>query len=366
MSITLIVDVGSSSVGAALVSISKDTAPKVLLSTRSQVAAPNEPERSHSLATIITALESTVATIGSNHPAVHKTHIIFSSPWYTSETKTIKKEYDSPTVITHHIIKQLTEEAENKLTEKPKSDEKPVEHRIICTKLNGYNVPDPYNKKAKSVEVAFFASFIAKDLLESVDRVIGKYFHNRNNEISSFSLAAFSAMSGIFPAEKNYLIVDIRGEVTDLSLVNEGILIKSLSFPQGKDELARVAAQNLGQSQSGALSAIGLAFRGESDPTAKANVIKSIETFKQAWSQSYTKALQDISAGLVGATLLPPTHFLIADKDTEAFFENVMNEIKKDGSLYLLKHLNVRDFLETSSVPTDPFLALESIFVTMI
>jgi cell division ATPase FtsA len=304
------------------------------------------------------ALETAITAAAANRVTVHKTHIIFSSPWCTSQTKVIKKEYDLPISVTRHTIEQLAKEAEDKFAAESKSDGGMIEHRIICTKLNGYQTSDPYNKKARSVEVVFLGSTVAKDVLESVHRIVGKYFHIRNNETSSFSLAAFSAISGILPAERDFLIVDIRGEVTDLSLVTDGVFTKNLSFPQGKDELVQVVANNSGQSQAAALSAINVAYRGDAQAATQTEMEKFAGTFKQTWLQSYTKALQDISAQSV-------TLFLIADSDVEMFFEKILNEAKKEGNLYLLKHLNARSFIDPSSVSSDPFLALESIFVTM-
>lgn len=360
---TLVVDIGSSSVGAALVSVSKGAPPKILFSTRSPVVLQNESERGHSLSSVISALESVMKTVSSERVVAHKSHIIFSSPWYLSKTDITKVDYDAPTLVTHHNIDQLVKEVEKKFVVESSSDDEVVEHRVIRTKLNGYDTSNPYNKKAKSVEVTFYSSTIAKDVLNSVRRIVGKYFHIRNNEMSSFSLAAFSAISAIFPTERDFLIVDIRGEVTDLSLISDGVLTKSLFFPQGKNALINSVSVGSGQSLTAALSLLGTALNGNCESTIPADIIKFTETFKQAWLQSYTKTIQDMS-GPVG--IMPQTIFLVADSDTEVFFENVLNEIKKDSSLHLLKHLNVSSFVETSSVSSDPFLALESIFVTMI
>jgi cell division ATPase FtsA len=363
--VTLVIDIGSSSVGAALVLISKEVVPKIFFSTRLHIALQNESEKSRSLTAVTTALESVIKTVAAEHSVIHKTHIFFSSPWYFSETKIIKNEYDSPTLITHHTIDQITKESERKFVENSKSSGEIVEHRIIRTRLNGYDTSNPYNKKAKKVEVTFFASMVAKDVLESVRRIIAKHFRVHRDDVSSFALAAFNSISGILPSERDYLIVDIRGDVTDVSLITDGALIKSVSFPQGKNNLIQNVANNSGQSQSAALSLIKVAFHNDSDPGVKIDVQKNAEKFKQVWLELYAKTLQEITGG--GAdVILPQTIFLMADSDIDMFFENIGNEIKNNGDIRSLRHLNFRDYVETSSVPTDSFLALESIFVTMI
>ena len=247
--VTLIIDIGSSSVGGALVSNTKGSSPKILFSTRLSVVLQNESERGRSLAAISVALESVLKTISAEHIVFHKSHIIFSSPWYISETSVLKIDHDQPTFVTRHAIEQLTKESEKKFIEEASSSHpngEIVERRVIRSRLNGYDTTKPYNKKAKNVEITFFASIVQKDVIEAVHRILDKHFHLRNNQISSFSLAAFSAISSLKPEYNDFLIVDVRGEVTDLSLVAGGALMKSLSFAQGKNALTKSVAENSG------------------------------------------------------------------------------------------------------------------------
>lgn len=355
---TLVVDVGSSSVGAAIVLVSKSITPEILWSTRLPIALQNESERGRSLTAMLQTLESVMQAVVAEHKHIHKTHVIFSPPWYVSETNISKISYDAPKLITRGVIEQLTKEAEKKNIEDFSSKGEIVEHRIIGSRLNGYNTSNPYNKKARSVEIAFFVSAVAKDVLESVCRVVGKHFHIKSGDVSSFSLVAFSTISKILPNEQDYLIVDIRGEETDLSSVINGVLMKSSSFSQGKNALVQTVIGSSGQSPAAALSLISTTLHGNSESSVQADITKALETFKQAWLQDYTKTSQDMPTA--------PTFFLMADSDIELFFENILNEIKNDGKLHLLKQLNLKDHVKGSSVLVDPFLALESIFVTMI
>lgn len=361
MSVTLIVDIGSNSVGAALVSVSKSTVPKVLFSIRLPTILPKDSEKVRSLSVTLSTLESVLEKVGAEHVSIQKTSIIFSSPWYTSQTKAIKREYTTPTLITRRLIEDLTKETDDKFTEGSVNNKKVIERQIIHTKLNGYNTSNPYNKKAVSLETVSFTSFMEKETLNSICRVIEKYFHNRNSKVSSFSLATFNVISSILPAESDFLIVDVRGEVTDVSLVLDSALIKNVSFAQGKNALAQAVADSSGQSTTAALSLISTALGDHGEQTVQEDVLKSSEAFKQSWLQSYTKTIQEISAGAV----IPPTIFLLSDIDVETFFENILKEARENGKLNLLKHLNLKSYLDTTSVSTDSFLALESIFATM-
>jgi len=362
--ITLVVDVGSSSVGAALVSASKEAQAKVVYSTRLSCPVPDSAgaDRNYYITAVSQTLEQVMKTVLDQHHPIHGYHIIFSSPWYSSQTNVTRIDHNSPALISRHAVEKLVDESEQKFISESGANSEVVEHRVIRTKINGYETADPYNKKTKSAELTFYVSLIAKDILEAVRRIIEKNFHSRNSEISSFSLAAFSALASIVPEEKDLLIIDVRGEVTDISVVIDAALMKTSSFPQSKNGLIRTIASGLGQSPEAALSMIDLAYRGSGDATAEANVAKFAEAFKQEWLQEYNKTIQDLST----AFALPQRIFILADDDVDMFFERVLSETRNYGNLLTLKHLDLQKIIDPASVPTDPFLALESIFVTIV
>ena len=358
--VILIVDIGTSSVGAALVA--KDTLPKVLFSTRSQISPQSNPDIQRSFVVIKQTLELVLKSVVAEGKLFDKLHLFFSSPWCVSKTSVLKVEHEKPILVTRGVIDKLTKEAEEKfLTESVASGEI-VEHSITRTKLNGYEVADPFNKKAKDIEIALFSSVVSAELFAAVREVIHKNFHIKHEEVSSFLLAAFNAISGIMPKERDFMIVDVRSEVTEISLIFDGALTKNIFFPLGKNGLIKAVSDNSNQSLSAALSLISLALQGDSDSDSKINVARFSETFKKDWVAFYTKSTQEILAGSV----VPQTIFLVADQDVEKFFETTLNETKKDADIHPLKHLNIKDYLETSSMLLDQFLALESIFVTMI
>jgi cell division ATPase FtsA len=359
---TLILDIGSGTVGAALVSASKDTPPKILFSTRlpvpvgSSVSSVNRP-----FSVVTETLESVIKTISEQHTTPHALHIFLSSPWSVFKTDVLKLDYPSPTLITHRTVERLTKEAEKKFAGESHASGEIVERRIIQARLNGYETFNPYNKKAKSVEVTFFVSMVASDVSEAIRRCVDRYFHIHHDQISSFSLAAFNAVSRLMTDTRDFVMVDVRGDATDLSLVVDGALTKSVSFAQGKDALIKTVADGLGQSPISALSMLAVALQGAGEPTAQEKTIQSAAFFKQNWIQEYSKAMQEISGSASAQGV-----FLIVDADTEKFFENILNENSNENNIRLLKHLNVHQYVEAGESAPDIFLALEAIFVTMI
>lgn len=361
--VTLVVDIGSSSVGAALVSVSKGSTPKILFSARLPVVLQSEQVHQHrTFAGIIRVLEQIMEKVAGERTAINKSHIIFSSPWHLSKTNILKIDHEKPITITRDVIGKLIDEAEKKFISESHTDNKIVGHKVIRTRLNGYDTSNPHGKKAKNLEITFHGSVVAKKALESICRVIEKHFHTQDQNASAFPLVVWSAISAIMPDKRDYLIVDVRGETTELSLVTEGALMESLSFPQGKNALIQSVSDNLGQSSAAGLSLLNIIVHGNSWPSARTDVARSVQTFRQKWLEEYKETIRN----MYSKAIEPAVIFLVADPDVETFFESILSETKKGGSLHTLKHLNLKKFVETSSISEDLFLALESIFVTML
>ncbi|HAO64683.1 TPA: hypothetical protein DCQ44_01745, partial [Candidatus Taylorbacteria bacterium] len=248
--VSMVVDIGNSSVGVALVSVEKNVAPKILFSTRVHMPMQNKPERERKVLSVTSTLETVMSTVMSQHIPIQCSHIFFSAPWYISTTEVIKAEHETPQIFTHRTIEQITKGVESKLMHSTELKSELVERRIIRTKLNGYETSGPNNMKATSVEVVFYASLVSSDILAAVKRVIEKHFHIRHNQVSTFSLAAWSAITSLMPEYRDFFIVDVRGEETDVSLISNGVLLKNTSFSKGKNSLARSVSASAGQSHT--------------------------------------------------------------------------------------------------------------------
>ena len=377
--VVLVIDIGSDSVGGSLSLLSKDQAPKILYSFRSTIVWHEPPEKGHFLIGITKALEHVIKNVAGHsvrvlphtsfgHLKVHRSHIVFSAPWYVSQTKVFKIEHKQPILVTKNFVDKLFKDEIEKFTNEAQTTANSqifqnlqvVERRIVSTRLNGYEVSNPFDTKANRVEVTFFVSFVSKDILDATRKVIDTHFHIKHEEISSFPLAAFTAFSGFMPKIQDFLIVDVRGEVTDLSVISNGTLLENTSFPQGKNGLIRTVADGLQQSFHTALSSLKIVLHKNGTSALQESVNKFVESFKLVWLDLYVKTLPSLAVGDNAAK----TIFLVGDPDTEIFFENILKEVKNFPSVHPLKKADLKKYVELNSNFNDPFMALETIFVS--
>ena len=376
--VVLVIDIGSDSVGGSLSLLSKDQAPKILYSFRSAIVWHEPPEKGYFLIGITKALEHVIKNIAgrglrflpAGHHKIHRSHLVFSAPWYVSQTKVFKIEREQPVLVTQDFVDKLFKDEVDKFTNETQAaahsqifqNLQVVERRIIRARLNGYEVADPFHKKAARIEVTFFVSLISKDILEATRKIIDGHFHIKHSEVSSFPLVAFNAFTSVMPKTQDFLIVDVRGEVTDISLVSNGALLDNVSFPQGKNGLVRTVADGLQQSFHTALSSLKIALHNNGTQASRDSVNKFAEAFKTVWLDSYNKTVQSSTAN----SCAQKTVFLIGDSDLEIFFENIFKEMGNIAELHPLKKTDLKKYIDMSSAFNDPFLALETIFVNQL
>ena len=367
--IVLAIDISSGSVGAAVVELREADAPKILYSSRLPITTSLFQNRKHLLFAVSEALEHVITQVEKHtvhlgyYGKIRRSHIVFSSPWYKFETKVLMIKHKSPIAVTHEVINKVIKTEEKRFAaEVQLSGAEIVESRIIRTRLNGYDTPNPYGKKSANIEITFFVSLISKDILDETRRVLGSHFQHEKIEVSSFSLAAFTAIGGLMPDARDFIIVDVRGEMTDVSVVRDGSLYSSISFPNGRNGLIRVVAETTKNSLHGALSSIITASHGHLRPSLHMVLNNAIEPWKKLWLQSYTDAVKNIMSGVVA----PKTIFLMGDSDTEVFFEKILVDMNYDATVYPLKKTDLSSYVEMTPAFHDPFLALETIFINQL
>ncbi len=375
--LAVIFDIGSGSVGGALAIISKEHTPKLLYTVRLPVVWQEKPEPGQFLASIIRTVHQVSENIerkGLLHLRftkfsvrhIKKIYAVFSSPWYISQTKILTIDKKSTILVTKDLIDSLIKQEEKQFTESLDTGAhshvfdhaEVIERGIIRTRLNGYDTPNPYNKKASIIEITFFMSFVSKDILEAVKKSVHTHFNYRHINSFSFPLVAFKAISDANKDINDFLLVDVRSEVTDVSLIKDGALLESISFPIGKVGLLRAVSETTNSSVHIALSFIEMVTYNKSTPELTATLVPTLEKFKKEWYKGFKDAIDEITRDVA----IPKRIFLIADTEIESFFEKSF-DLAGGYEIHTIKRHELKTYIEMNSKFDDPFLALETIFV---
>lgn len=372
----LVFNIGSSSVGGALFLAQKSGIPKIIFSTREPIPIEEQVEIDRFLSLTTQSLEIVAKKIlGAGMGAPKRIFCVLSSPLYVSQTRIISYKKNTPFVFTTKLADALIQKEikifqEDHLTKYATvgGGIRTIELKNIKTMLNGYETANPLNQSAKELEMIIFISMSGEQILKKIEDTIGKYFHFNQIKFSSFTMLFFTAVRDIFKQQENFLLVDIGGEVTDISMIKKNILRESISFPLGRNFLTRGVASGLDCTMAEANSFISLFKDGHAEKTVAKKLSLIMKELQKKWLEKFQESLANLSHDIS----IPSTIYIAIDKDLADFFsETIKSEQFSQYTLAESKFEVV--FLSTEllhgiatfkePIIREPFLIIDSIYI---
>lgn len=374
--LVLVFDLGSSSVGGALFIMGELGTPKIIFSIREPISFEPTIDAERFLFLTMKSLKIvTDKILTAKAGAPSKIYCVLSSPWYASQTRKIKFEKNTPFVFTAKLAESLTDkevklfESEhqaiyNNLDSKVRS----IEFKTMKTVLNGYPTSTPLDQKTSELEMSVFLSMSPEKVLQKIEEIVANSFHRKEVVFSSFILASFAVARDLFIHQDNFLLIDIGGEVTDISMIKKDVISESISFPLGRNFIIRETARRLGASLDEAKSLIALYKDGHAEESTGRVLSSVIEKQKAEWLRNFQESLSRLSTDIS----IPATVFITVDQDFANFFSETIKV--EEFSQYTLTESKFRViFLGTEAlhdivlfgedVTRDPFLIIESIYI---
>lgn len=374
--LVLLFDIGSSSVGGALLHLGDNGVPEIILSVRDLIQIEKETDPERLLFLTLDALKSVASRICmSGMGAPSKIFCVLSSPWYASQTRTIRFTQDKPFVFTGEMADELIAK-EIKVFESehdalyPSNNNKVeiIELKNMQTKLNGYATPHPYKQKATELELTVFLSVSQVLVLEKIKSTIERHFRCPNIRFSSFAVASFVVARDTFVNQDNFLLVNIGGEVTDISMIKKEVLKDSISFPMGCNFIIRGIAEAVKSSLVEARSFVSLYKDGHMANNTAQKFEPIISQLRTEWLRGF----QDFLSKLTSDVSIPSSVFITVDQDLADFFAATIKS--EQFNQYILTESKFRViFLGNQAlhgvatlkdgVRRDSFLIIESIYI---
>ncbi|MDQ3076154.1 MAG: hypothetical protein M3Q34_03440 [bacterium] len=374
--LALVFDIGSSSVGGALFLMQDTGVPKIIFSVRELIPLEEELNPDRLLSSTIKALKIVASTIcmkGLGSPK--RIYCVLSSPWYASQTRVIRLEKNTPFVFTTKLADNLIQKEialfQEEYIIKGHNDEKirAIELKNMKTLLNGYVTHMPQNQKGKELEMTIFLSMSEEDFLVKVEEAIKTHFNVKEIKFSSFVMASFTVARDMFVNKESFLLVNIGGEVTDISMIKKDAVKESISFPAGRNFIVRGVASDLKDSSLAlAKSYLSLYKDGHMSDTSLRKVEPSINKVKDAWLTKFQEAISNLTNDIS----IPATVFITVDHDLVEFFSEIIkteefNQYTLTESKFRVVFLGVQALhgiaVFDTEVNRDPFLIIESIYI---
>ncbi len=339
LKVEVALDIGSKSAGGVIFSKGPDGKAKLLYTTREKITFQKTLTGENLSTAMLKALDLVLFHLekyGIEHLqqsgvrySVGNISTTISSPWHASETKTLTLKFDSPSLVTETVVRELLGEEEKSFEEQFGGGGsgaltfEVLECKIIEMRLNGYPTAKPYGKKAKELEIQMFGSIIPARTLQTIENFIGKRFPESRLEFHTFSATAFASIRDLFPELDSFLLVQVGGEVSDVTIVKKGILVETESFPFGHNNLLRTLAKMCRNYPHCTLESLFKLHQEIGIQTAdQKRVEAALAETKTSWLEHFNTAISNFSE----ETFLPKTLFLFEESPYSILFKDFLRE----------------------------------------
>lgn len=375
--IVAIFDIGSDSVGGAIVSIPVDGngLPLILKTVRTNIKVRESFNFDIFMKDMLSALSSTAeALYHTKSGAPHEIHCVLASPWYISLTRSVKMSRDKSFIFNKKLANELIQKEiltlDQNFKEKygeNKSTPQIIEKHTLSVSLNGYLIDDPLGRKCKALEMDMTISASPSLCLDKIKETLSKTFHHINVGFSTFTVDTYLAIRDKYITPDSYLLLDISGEITDVGIVTKGVLKSVLSFPFGKRTFYKYMCTKLEIELRDAEELYKLYSQNNLSEEFKKKVIPLFKSIEDSWGEAFRQCISTLPRAL----MLPGTIFLTADNDIRNWFSNVLQTEEHIQSMLSDHKCNVvsldgQEFLNMCNVKEgacDPFLMVEAIAV---
>lgn len=328
----LIFDIRSGSVGVCLVSAGKDT-PQIHWSKRFSVDFLSEHDTDRLLHMTKEALTKAVTAANKEGLQALKNetevsdlgdiYCYFAAPWQIGSPQEITIQNESPFVVNEDRLQLAKEKAEDMFLEDAldrfstdKENLIPLTTALLGCWCNGYRLENPHGVSTTKLRASTYISMLPQRVRETVENTISDEFHPDQISYHSFTAAIQRAFTKRFSHPKTFLVVNVDEEMTQLLIINSGVLMGSVSYPVGSHFLIRQLAKSLDVPAADARTRLRQYQEDEAEDKRHEEVEKVLKKTRDKWQELLSDSLGEFSANVS----IPEYAFVLTNHDVSSSF----------------------------------------------
>lgn len=327
-----IFDIESASVGGALISIEKGRKPKILQTLRCNISLQEEIDPKRFFSSMLFAFENVCeeleGTVGKE--VVDEAVCFFRAPWYATQFEMIKLRKVMPFRVTKELVERevnkrivdFEKEGKEKYEGSDLGVPELLEKEVTSIRLNGQAVSNYSRKKAQGVDISFYASVAPERVISELRERILRRFNDRDIEFRSAPFASYIVTRDhLNQGADAFILLDITGEMTEVFLVEKGVIQKSFSFPLGRNFLLRRIAKNLSVSISEVRSYLSMYLAKNIDKKTHEMIEEILQSCEREWQRYF----EENGGHILRAGILPKNIFFTTEKEYVWWFQKAIS-----------------------------------------
>ena len=295
---------------------------------------------------------------------VSKIIVVFSSPWYKSQMRHVQFKKDKPSVFTKKTYEQIIS------NDSVLSQDGYLEKNVTHILLNDYELRDPFNKLATSVDIAFYASKLDTKVEQVTREIIEKHITKKHVSMHSSGFVNFQVIRSTFPHLSSFMFLDVSNNVTEMGIIKDGVFDSLLTIPLGKKNLLESISTGCKMNNLTMNSTLNMLAKDELDSTCSSEIYEIVQKEGLKWSAQISQAITTLEKDII----LPHKLFLFSDTEIESFMSMLLKSSSIQKNIFktnfmdiiLLNNKHVVDKIKIdneSSVKLDSLLLTKSLFL---
>lgn len=325
----VLIDIGSSSVGGAYAHYEDGKPVAMYYSVRQDIEQRTTESANEDIGTAMLRTLEAVCTeliekgaptlrreTGSGHAA--SVVVSVAAPWQETKVRTETIAPGKSFVFTRSLLSEVVSSHEQIPEGRVRSGES-----VIATILNGYEIRNPIGMRAKRAEVVILSSTLDSQITKEIQKRVRHFYHTHNITFAAFAPIAYAVMRELYPHEKDFLVLDVSGEGTDLAFVKNGLLVDVATTPHGTNALltATRTAERMTVEEEARAARATFVPPNYVNPDRNARFASRVEAAKEEWLLDLTGLLKQFAE----SHPLPRTLFLLADDGARDYLRRALD-----------------------------------------
>ncbi|MEK7150958.1 MAG: hypothetical protein AAB783_02045 [Patescibacteria group bacterium] len=289
-------DIGTASVSAVLFELpSAERALSVIKTYRKFHKTALRADAAHFSKATISQFSAILQDIQSEYKNAlpNRFHIGLSSVFYLGKTERIYEKWSKPKVVSQADIDGFIEKGKNKYFSELKRDDVMLfEIVLMKSLLNGYPIERPVGKNVEEIELWVHYAATSKDLYDNFSSIVKNFNASASITFGTFPINVWMIMrENIFP-EHSVMLVDIGGELTEVTFVVEGVITEIHSLPFGVLNILLRIAEVEHVEVENALSLLKAYADSKLEKEAEARIRAIIKKEMKSWEEFFERIWQ--------------------------------------------------------------------------
>lgn len=258
----IVLDIGSASVGAAIVASDSVTDENPVIFSHRQWAVIKDIDKDQPTRFIEQALLQAFLVLDSKgtialkqydtHAKIDTIFVTISAPWAHTITQQAEYEEDDEFEISHELLRSLIHSAKQSSIESDKTKQfltennlQVVTNQTLHFTANGYTVHDPAGLTAHRIYLSHTSGIAPVRLIESLREHQRRLFPRTHISYNTFMLAGYTLLQDRHAGVSDACIIDVTSEATEIGVIRNQELIRSSHVMQGTQTLIRILSSKL-------------------------------------------------------------------------------------------------------------------------